>query len=48
MRQAIREKIQPILFINNIDVGILDEKCDGEKLYQKFQKIIDDINIIIS
>ena len=44
----MREKIKPIVFINNIDIDIFDDKSEGEKMYQKFQKHIDDINNIIS
>jgi elongation factor 2 len=33
MRQALTEKIKPVLFINKIDRGILELQVDGETMY---------------
>ena len=47
-RQAMQEKIKPILMINKIDNQIIDLQIDSETIYQNYIKIIDMTNIIIS
>lgn len=48
LRQALGEKIKPILFVNKIDRGILELQVDGETMYQNFQRVIENSNVIIS
>jgi len=48
LRQAMTEKIRPVLFINKIDRNILELKEDGEQMYQRFVKTIDLVNVIVS
>ena len=48
LRQALAEKIKPVLFINKIDRGILELQTDGETMYQTFQRVIESANVIIS
>jgi elongation factor 2 len=48
LRQALGEKIKPILFVNKIDRGILELQVDGETMYQNFQRVIENANVIIS
>jgi elongation factor 2 len=36
LRQALAEKIRPVLMINKIDRGILELQVDGESMYTKF------------
>lgn len=48
LRQALAEKIKPVLMINKIDRGILELQIDGEEMYQKFQRVIESANVIIS
>jgi elongation factor 2 len=48
LRQALGEKIKPVLFINKIDRGILELQVDGETMYQNFQRVIESANVIIS
>jgi elongation factor 2 len=48
LRQALGEKIKPVLFINKIDRGILELQTDGETMYQTFQRVIESANVIIS
>merc|ERR1712195_169849 len=47
-RQALAEKIKPVLMINKIDRGILELQVDGETMYQNFQRVIESANVIIS
>jgi len=48
LRQALGEKIKPILFINKIDRGIMELQVDGETMYQNFQRVIENANVIIA
>lgn len=47
LRQAMAEKIKPVLVVNKIDRAILELKHDGEAMYQNFVKVIDQVNVII-
>jgi len=48
LRQALGEKIKPVLMINKIDRGILELQVDGETMYQTFVRVIENVNVIIS
>ena len=48
LRQALSEKVRPALMINKVDRGILELQVDGEEMYQKFLRVIEDVNVIIS
>lgn len=48
LRQALGEKIKPVLFVNKIDRGILELQVEGETMYQNFQRVIENANVIIS
>ncbi len=48
LRQALGEKIKPVLMINKIDRGILELQVDGETMYQNFQRVIENANVIIA
>lgn len=48
LRQAMCEKIRPIVMINKVDRAILEQQLDGEAIYQQFNKVIDHVNVIIS
>lgn len=48
LRQALGEKIKPVLMINKIDRGILELQVDGETMYQNFQRVIESANVIIA
>jgi len=47
LRQAMAEKIKPVLVVNKIDRAILELKQDGEAMYQNFVKVVDSVNVII-
>ena len=48
MRQAMQEKIRPVLMVNKIDRSILELKLDGEAMYQSFLRVIDMANVVIT
>lgn len=47
LRQAMQEKIKPVLFINKVDRNILELQVDGEVMYQNFVKTMENVNIIV-
>ncbi|KAH8870455.1 Elongation factor 2 [Schistosoma japonicum] len=48
LRQALAERVKPVLFMNKVDMAITTLSCAFEDLYQKFQRVIEDINVIVS
>lgn len=48
LRQAMQERIKPVLMVNKIDRSILELKLDGESMYQNFLRVIDMANVVIS
>ena len=48
LRQAMQERIRPVLMVNKIDRSILELKLDGEAMYQSFLRVIDMANVVIS
>jgi elongation factor 2 len=48
LRQAMTERIRPILMINKVDRAILELQLDGEAIYQQFNKAIDMANVIVT
>ncbi|TNV83589.1 hypothetical protein FGO68_gene9630 [Halteria grandinella] len=48
LRQAVSERIKPVLFINKIDKGILEHPVDGETMYQRLRSIIESANSIVA
>ena len=47
LRQAIAERIKPILFMNKMDRALLELQLEKEDLYQKFSRIVENVNVII-
>jgi elongation factor 2 len=48
LRQALAEKIKPVLMVNKIDRGILELQVDGENMYMNFLRVIENANVIIA
>jgi len=48
LRQAIGERIRPVLFMNKMDLALMTLQLDPEELYQKFQRVVEDVNVIIA
>jgi len=47
LRQAIGERIKPILFVNKLDRIFLELHMDGESAYQSFRRAVESVNVII-
>jgi elongation factor 2 len=48
LRQAISERIKPILFVNKLDRVFLELHMDAEEAYQNFNRAIESVNVIIA
>lgn len=48
MRQALQELIKPVLVINKVDRAFFELRHDAETIYQNFQRVIENANVIIS
>ncbi|MBD6955325.1 MAG: elongation factor EF-2 [Thermoplasmata archaeon] len=47
IRQAMKEKVRPVLFINKVDRLINELKLNAEEMQKRFAKIITDVNRLI-
>lgn len=48
VRQALKERVQPVLFINKVDRLINELQIDGPEMMKRFEKIIGKVNKLIS
>ncbi|MBT3357608.1 MAG: elongation factor EF-2 [Euryarchaeota archaeon] len=48
VRQALKEKVRPVLFINKVDRLINELQIDGQEMMSRFEKIIMKVNKLIS
>jgi len=48
LRQAIAERIKPIVFMNKMDRALLELQLEQEDLFQTFQRIVESVNVIIA
>jgi len=48
LRQAIAERIRPVLFMNKMDRALLELQLGAEELYQTFQRIVENVNVIVA
>ena len=48
LRQALQERIKPVLMVNKIDRGILELQVGAEDMFQTFNKVIENVNVIIA
>ncbi|XP_068210064.1 translation elongation factor 2-like isoform X2 [Palaemon carinicauda] len=47
LRQSLKERVKPILFINKLDRALLEMQLEPEELYQTFKMTIESINSTI-
>ncbi|KAI0980659.1 hypothetical protein GJ496_000006 [Pomphorhynchus laevis] len=48
LRQAIAERIKPILFLNKMDRALIELQLTEEELFQTFRRIVENANVIIT
>ena len=48
LRQALGERIRPVLTVNKTDRGFHELQVDGEEAYQTFQRVIENANLIMA
>lgn len=47
LRQAMAERVKPVLMVNKVDRALLELQLDGEEIYQNMVRAIENVNIII-
>ena len=47
LRQAIAERIKPVLFVNKLDRCLLEMHMEMEAAYQSFARAIESVNVVI-
>jgi len=48
LRQALGERIKPVVIINKVDRALLELQVSKEDLYQNFCRVIESVNVVIS
>merc|ERR1712200_302367 len=48
LRQAIAERIRPVLFMNKMDRALLELQLEAEELYLTFARIVESVNVIVA
>ncbi|KAL7695115.1 elongation factor 2 (EF2-1) [Lotmaria passim] len=48
LRQALTERIRPVVFINKVDRAVLELQLDPEEAYQGFVKTLQNVNVVIA
>jgi elongation factor 2 len=48
LRQALGERIKPVVIINKVDRALLELQVSKEDLYQSFSRTIESVNVVIS
>ncbi|KAK0455903.1 P-loop containing nucleoside triphosphate hydrolase protein [Armillaria borealis] len=48
LRQALTERIKPVVVINKVDRALLELQVDKESLFQSFSRTVESVNVIIS
>jgi len=48
LKQALRERVRPVLFINKVDRLIKELKLNPEQMQERFKKIIDEFNTLVA
>ncbi|KAI0017505.1 P-loop containing nucleoside triphosphate hydrolase protein [Xylariomycetidae sp. FL0641] len=48
LRQALSERIKPVVVINKVDRALLELQVSKEDLYQSFSRTIESVNVVIS
>ncbi|QIX00808.1 hypothetical protein AMS68_006325 [Peltaster fructicola] len=48
LRQALGERIKPVLIINKVDRALLELQLTKEDLYQSFSRAIESVNVVIA
>lgn len=48
LRQALTERIKPVVIINKVDRALLELQVKPEELYQQFSRTIENVNVIVS
>jgi len=48
LRQAIAERIRPVLMMNKMDRALLELQLETEELYQTFNRIVENVNVIVA
>jgi len=48
LRQALGERIKPVVIINKVDRALLELQLSKEDLYQNFARVTESVNVVIA
>lgn len=47
LRQALAERIKPVLMINKLDRAVFELQLTPEEIYQSVSRIVESVNVIL-
>lgn len=47
LRQAMAERVKPVLMVNKVDRALLELQLNGEEIYQNIRTAIENVNVIV-
>ncbi|KAF8819595.1 putative translation elongation factor 2 family protein [Cardiosporidium cionae] len=47
LRQALQERIKPVLHVNKVDRALLELQMESEEIYQTFNRVIETVNVFV-
>lgn len=48
LRQALNERIKPVLIVNKVDRALLELQMDSESIYSNFLRVIESVNVVVA
>merc|ERR1712164_65650 len=48
LRQALQERVKPVVMVNKMDRALLELQLDKESAYQSFARTIESVNVVIA
>lgn len=48
LRQALAERIKPVLMVNKMDRAVFETQLSAEELYQSLCRIIENVNVVLA
>ena len=48
LRQALGERIKPVVIINKVDRALLELQLEKEDLFQNFSRVVESVNVVIA
>merc|ERR550514_1751605 len=48
LRQALQERVKPVLFVNKVDRCVLELQMEPEDMYSRFRNALENVNVLVA